>query len=519
METAKIVLTDLIDQRLVIRSAFRDSLHLDSTVVSKRKERKENLVYMQVIHEKVYNEEIPISKLRKIYDRQGLEFGISHIFMRVTPQMTPHEVTMAREKLETVYQKLLRGAEFDKMAQTYSQDKKTAGKGGWIGFLRWGARGYGDRFYMALKDMHKGDFSKVLKSTKGFHIVKLRAVRKREQMPFDEKIQALRKQYFQHHSDEINNRYSEFIDRLREKYDFQLNEDTVDSLLVWFDTEEYDFQMNTEFEAFINSLTPEQKRMPVYSYVSDTVSVETFLKQIIKNVIQGGRPPFTMRRTWDRFIFLDSGKFLLLEYGYEKNYAKKDTVQKQLKTFVEKEIVDLQVKKNIDDQLNLTEADYRKYYADHKERFQRNPQVVVQEIFVSDKEKAEWLYNRIQNGEDFGSLAERYTERDSVKSRQGVLGYVSPVRHREMGRKATTMLPGEISEPVYFSGGYSVIKILERQPGEPQSFRRVRGRVMAVVKKQRRDQLWEEWISELRSECNVVMFEHVLNDQFRSAEK
>ena len=259
--------------------------------------------------------------------------------------------------------------------------------------------------------------------------------------------------------------------------------------------------------------------MPVYSYVSDTVTVQSFLRQIIKNVIQGGRPPFTMRRTWDRFIFLDSGKFLILEYGYEKNYAKRDTIQKQLQNFVQEEIYELQVSRQIDDQLNLTEDQYRKYFAENKQRFQRDPRIVVQEIFVSDKIKAEWLYNRIQNGEDFGTLAEHYTERDSVKSRQGILGVVSPVRHREMGRKARTMLPGEISEPVYFSGGYSIIKILERKPGEPESFRRARGRIIATVKKQAREKRWEMWMSELRSESSIVVFDHVLKGKFKCAVK
>ncbi|MDZ7725502.1 MAG: hypothetical protein U5R06_22430 [candidate division KSB1 bacterium] len=111
-ETAEIRLNDFIDKRLVIESAYKDSIHLQSALQNKVKEKEENMVYLQVIRDQVYSEVMPEKMMREIYKKQGLEFGISHIFIPVSPQMPKTEISNARQKLKTVHNRLLKGARF-----------------------------------------------------------------------------------------------------------------------------------------------------------------------------------------------------------------------------------------------------------------------------------------------------------------------------------------------------------------------------------------------------------------------
>lgn len=515
-EPAKMHLNDFIEKYLIIQSAYEDSLHMHASVVDESRNKEEQAVYMQVIENKVYNEMLPVSEIQRLYEEQSLEFGISHIFIPVRPQMTDEEVKEAKSKIEMVYNKLLSGAEFEEMAKIYSEDNKTAGKGGWLGFIGWGDRAYGEEFYKKLNKMHKGQFSNVLRTPQGFHIVLLRTTRKKEQKPFDEQLSNIRIRYLRRHRTQMQNVYSDFINRLKKKYDLTLYQDTIDSMVVWFDTDDYNFQINQDFQRFVNSLTSKQRSMLFYTFSSDTVTVGMFLEKVMQNVRPGSRPTFTNREIWERYASFAYGKPLCLEYGYDHQYDQKKEIKESIKEFERERLYELQKQRKVDNEINISETDYRAYYEKNKERFEKTPRVLVQEIFVKDIGTAKWLHHRIKEGENFGELAERYTERDSVREKQGIIGYANPFIHREMGRKALTMMQGEISDPIQSLRGYSVIKILDREPGEPQTYDQVRGKVRQALNSKKKNELYKSWINELRSDNRITIFDSVLQKEFGS---
>ncbi|MDZ7725501.1 MAG: peptidyl-prolyl cis-trans isomerase [candidate division KSB1 bacterium] len=400
------------------------------------------------------------------------------------------------------------------MARLHSQDKTSSGKGGWLGFLKWHDKGYGASFYEALHKLKKGQLSNVIRSSRGLHIVKLKTIREREQIPFEEKLDYLRRDYYTNHPEKVNEAYYGFIDKLKKNYNYSLYENTVDSLVHWFDKTSYDYRTNQGFNEFINSLTNRQMNMPVYSFSEQTVIVFDFLNRVMKNLPQGARPELGMKEPWDRILFLDPTKQLCLKYGYDHDFDSRNPVAKKVRRFLEDEMYKIQKSRNIDNRVNPTEDECRQYFTENAQRFEKDPKVKVQEIYVKGKELADWLYHRIQNGESFAKLAEQYTERDSVVNRQGVLGFISPVRHRGITHKAFRMLPGEVSEPIYYSGHYSVIKVLERQPGEPRTYEQAEDIVKAALKRKKTDDLHENWLKELRSESQITTFPDVLAAEF-----
>ncbi len=77
----------------------------------------------------------------------------------------------AKSKIDSIYTQLKAGADFNKMARQYSVDKKTANKGGYLGFF--GINKYSEVFENKAFDLKKdGDISEPFKSSAGWHIIK-----------------------------------------------------------------------------------------------------------------------------------------------------------------------------------------------------------------------------------------------------------------------------------------------------------------------------------------------------------
>jgi len=102
--------------------------------------------------------------------QQQTEYNVAHILLRLPDQASPERIEAARARAEKARAEALAGADFAKLAATYS-DGPDALKGGELGW-RSTAR-LPDLFTAALKTMQVNGISPVLRSPAGFHILKL----------------------------------------------------------------------------------------------------------------------------------------------------------------------------------------------------------------------------------------------------------------------------------------------------------------------------------------------------------
>ena len=98
------------------------------------------------------------------------EVEVAHIFLK--KRKDAKQVDLSKMKIDSVYQMLTDGGDFDELAKKYSDDKKTVSKGGYIGWF--GIKRYDISFEdQAFGLTNPGDFSKVFETGAGYHIVKL----------------------------------------------------------------------------------------------------------------------------------------------------------------------------------------------------------------------------------------------------------------------------------------------------------------------------------------------------------
>jgi parvulin-like peptidyl-prolyl isomerase len=110
--------------------------------------------------------------------------------------------------------------------------------------------------------------------------------------------------------------------------------------------------------------------------------------------------------------------------------------------------------KELAPRLKATEADVDAYIAAHPELDTRAQRAKIDNILA-----------RVRAGEDFGKLADEYTEDPSGKGRGGDLGWfgrgmmVKPFEETAFGLK-----PGEVSGVIETQFGYHIVKLDERRP-------------------------------------------------------
>ncbi|HSH08360.1 MAG TPA: peptidylprolyl isomerase [Burkholderiales bacterium] len=101
---------------------------------------------------------------------ERVEFDVAHILVRVPEQANPDQIAAARARVERVRDEARGGADFAKLAASYS-DGPNALRGGALGWR--GEDRLPELFSGALKGMKPGEVSDVLRSPAGFHVLKL----------------------------------------------------------------------------------------------------------------------------------------------------------------------------------------------------------------------------------------------------------------------------------------------------------------------------------------------------------
>ena len=159
-------------------SAFRSALERDGVAFDKFREEVRDQIILTRLREREVDNKIQVSdgeidqylEQNKDASKQRTEFNIAHILVRLPDQASPERIEAARVKAEKARAEALAGADFAKLAASYS-DGPDALKGGELGWRA--ADRLPELFTAALNGMQPNGISEVLRSPAGFHVLKL----------------------------------------------------------------------------------------------------------------------------------------------------------------------------------------------------------------------------------------------------------------------------------------------------------------------------------------------------------
>ncbi len=225
--------------------------------------------------------------LIKVIDKRKARgrIKVGHIMLRASDKMEQEDRERAKKKIREIHEKLKNGEEgFRAMARKYSEDRRSATKGGELSWFSTGdmVKPFEEAAFALERD---GQISKPVRTRFGWHIIK--RIDHEPVGSFEEMRSQLKKKVSEGDRSSISKKT--FIKKLKKAYDFQVEEKTLNKLASTVDTSIFNgkweasgkfsgktlFKLDGElhpvdsFAVFLEERQRQQKSMDVGMYVRE----------------------------------------------------------------------------------------------------------------------------------------------------------------------------------------------------------------------------------------------------------
>ncbi|MBN1632025.1 MAG: peptidylprolyl isomerase, partial [Thermoleophilia bacterium] len=183
------------------------------------------------------------------------------------------------------------------------------------------------------------------------------------------------------------------------------------------------------------------------------------------------------------------------------------------------------MKAAVTEKVTVTEKEVKAYYESHKSEYVEQESRTVRHILISPfrrlsdgsvsstasegeweeaRSEAEKVRNEIQNGADFITQVEKYSDDDATNENSGKLGAVIRGQMVPAFEEAVfDMQKGDLSEPVKTQYGYHLIQVTDITPKRELAYDQVKENIRTALLEQKEAETWEEWLADKQAELGV----------------
>ncbi len=407
---------------------------------------------------------------------------VEHILVSM-PNMGSVDTVPYYHRADSLLQAIRNGANFEQVARQSSDDKPSAARGGDMDTINRENRRTELPFDQAAYSLKDGQISGIVRTSFGYHIIKrINGVARRTFDQAKEQLKDYYKRYF------FNQDKRAFLDSLEKAQHFHFNSSALDYVMAHIDSSRTSADSN--WAARITDLT-----RPIFQIGTSPTVTWTVGALVDSLSAQAGSP---LARNAIRDLInrnADNTSLAIEARKIPTKYPEFEKIMEDYKNGIV--LFDLENKrvwsKVVPDSVNE-----RKYYEAHLANYMWPERVDLSEIFVTSDSLAKQIYKQAIAGANFDTLAKKYTERPGFKQKAGHWGLLMR-NENELATRAFDFIPGEIKEPFAFQGGYSIVRLNQRDPITQKTFEEARQEVASQYQDDRAQQLRTEWVEELRA--------------------
>lgn len=175
-----------------------------------------------------------------------------------------------------------------------------------------------------------------------------------------------------------------------------------------------------------------------------------------------------------------------------------DDLKKQMPMQVE-------LRKLLEPQVKISDADIKKYYDDNKAQFEQPEEVRASHILVKTKEEADAIEKELKEGKDFAELAKEKSTDTGSKVNGGDLNFFKRGDMvPEFSDAAFKLKVGEISEPVKSQYGYHIIKVTDRKEAKNFTLDEKKDDIRKILVTQKISELSSTWLQETTEKAKIT---------------
>lgn len=174
------------------------------------------------------------------------------------------------------------------------------------------------------------------------------------------------------------------------------------------------------------------------------------------------------------------------------------------------------IRREVGSHITIGHDETMKYYEEHKKEFVKPEQVALRAIEISTdakkeselpelKKKAEDLLKRIKDGEDFATLAKRFSD-GSTAQQGGFLGvYKRGELSKQLEDQVFAMKKNQLTDVIETKQGFLILQVLERYEEGEQPYDKVENEIMDHLYSGRMEPALREYLKTLREQSYVVV--------------
>lgn len=416
------------------------------------------------------------------------EMEIAQILIRISKTV---DDGFAKARIDSVYEALKKGADFGEMAKKFSDDRNTAAKGGFLGFITIGTydENFENHVFALTKD---GEYTEPFKTALGYHIVK--RISKRDFSDFDAVKKSLMTKVSR------NERYgiakNHLIEKIKKDYHF------TQSTPVY---KEYTDSINTDRFYTNNWTAPKIKNATIFTLGEQNYTTDQLSQYLADNSRRRVRmnksvlPIIAFKELYDEFI---SDKAIEYEQGKldEKYPDYKALTREYEEGFLFFEVTN----REIWNKASMDSVGIEKYFNEHRDNYkwEERARLLHYTIKASSPEELNSIYEHAktyspeQLQKKYSREKVTYTSQLIEKSNQGEMNGLM------WKAGAMSLLERKGDGKV---GSFDKVESIE--PPVRKELKEARGFVIADYQ----DYLDKLWVEKLKKEYNVTVNQKVFD--------
>jgi foldase protein PrsA len=179
------------------------------------------------------------------------------------------------------------------------------------------------------------------------------------------------------------------------------------------------------------------------------------------------------------------------------------------------ERVQIIVKKAVDKQIVVSDAQVADFYNKNKSLYNTAAQVRARHILVKTKPEAEAIEAQLRSGANFATLAQKDSIDPGSKAAGGELGWFGATQMvKPFSDAAFSLGVGQISQPVQTPFGWHIIQVEEKRPAHIASLAEAAPKIRAQLMQQQEAAQSGPWIEQLRQKANIQIYDDRFNPLF-----
>ena len=389
---------------------------------------------------------------------------------------------------QRIRQELAAGADFGQLARAHSIDERSREQDGVLGFidlLQARRLQVPDAFF---RDLPAGRVSEVLPMGRRFQLVRFGS---EQPVPYKELRADIYELIYKQKFGELEKRE---VQRMERRLDLKMVPQGLALLL-----EKGDLYTRLRSE----QLSEEEHQVALFAYKGGQITLGDYVEILSRDMRSlsgwGLNDEEEVREVASKLVLT---QVMLFEGAKRAGIADRPGQRAWAENTQRRLLIEELRRREVVEPLSVTRQEARNYYQDHEALFVESDEYILVEVLVDTEEEAHALRQQIDAGMTISALAQEYTQRADAKEEAGLMhmGDYERLAMPQLYKAVSEAEKERIVGPVQVRDGYSLFKVMDRRPGQLKPFDQVERKARALVRAEKKEVRFEDWIDQLMEE-------------------